>query len=107
MLSKDEIKAKIMHISELAGDNEDIMNELASLQSEFDERDNATPQYTESDVMDSNGVRWSQRFTDMQTKYRERFFGGDPDKNTQPPDNNEGETSAPEAEEITFNDLFE
>lgn len=91
-MTSEERKAKFMRISELSGDNEEIMNALAELQKDEVET------YSDSDVMDKDGVRWEKKYTDLQEKYRERFFT---------PTEPEPEVDTiKEAEEITFDDLF-
>lgn len=100
MLTEEQRKALFIKISELSGDNEDVMNTLAELQRDDAERATAGTNYTDADVQDNDGVRWDQKYRDMQTKYRERFFGGDP---VQEPEQNR-ETNA---DKITFDDLFE
>ena len=77
-LTADERKAIYIKISELSGDNEDVMNSLADLQKDDTERGSGNT-HTDADVMDKDGVRWEQKYRDMQTKYRERFFGGNPE----------------------------
>lgn len=95
-MTPEERKAKFMRISELSGDNEEIMNALAELQK--DEVETSMPTYSESDVMDKDGVRWDKKYTDLQEKYRERFFTpSEPEAEVEP---------IKEAEEITFDDLF-
>ena len=103
MLTEEQRKALFMKISELSGDNEDIMNTLAELQQDDAERSNNSTPYTEADVQDRDGVRWEKKYNDMKNKYRERFFGAgttEPDPEPEPePDK--------KAQEITFDDLFE
>lgn len=95
-MTPEERKAKFMRISELSGDNEEIMNTLAELQQ--DEANSSEPTYSESDVMDKDGVRWDKKYSDLQEKYRERFFTpSEPDPEPVP---------VTEAETITFDDLF-
>lgn len=103
MLSMEERRAKFMKISELAGDNDEIMTELKSLQDDDSEREGAGSKYSESDVIAEDGKRWSEKYEEMRTKYREAFFAGAEPKEeeiTDPPEKNP-------AEEITFDDLFE
>lgn len=102
MLTSEERKNKFMKISELSGDNEEVMNLLEEIQADDTERTSNEPTYSDSDVMDTDGVRWDKKYADMQTKYRERFFSGnsEPDEETK-----EKETTTPN--DITFDDLFE
>ena len=95
-MTPEERKAKFMRISELSGDNEEIMNTLAELQQ--DELEVPEPTYSESDVMDKDGVRWDKKYSDLQEKYRKRFFTpSEPEVEVEP---------VKEAEAITFDDLF-
>ena len=43
MLSKEEFKAKVISLSEKAGDNEEIMNGLKELQDSYNESIDAAP----------------------------------------------------------------
>lgn len=95
-MTAEERKAKFMRISELSGDNEEIMNALAELQQ--DELEDSSPTYSESDVMDKDGVRWDKKYSDLQERYRERFFTPS-EPEVEPVPVNEAET-------ITFDDLF-
>lgn len=103
MLTEDQRKALFIKISELSGDNEDIMNSLAELQKDDAERSTGSSNYSDADVQDKDGVRWEKKYRDMQSKYRERFFGGGtPDPEPEPEPKPEEQ-----AEKITFDDLFE
>lgn len=101
-LTDEQRKAIFIKISELSGDNEEIMNSLAELQQDDTERGSGNT-HTDADVMDKDGVRWEKKYRDMQTKYRERFFGGNPEPVDPPPADPEPD----KAETISFDDLFE
>lgn len=103
MLTEEQRKALFMKISELSGDNEDIMNSLAELQQDDVERGNNKTTYSDADVQDKDGVRWEKKYNDMKTKYRERFFGAGTAEHEPEPE------PEPEqkAEKVTFDDLFE
>ena len=101
MLTTEQRTALFVRISELSGDNEDIMNALAELQQDDTERGGNTSNFSEADVQDKDGVRWQKKYEDMKTKYRERFFSGsnqEPDPDSEPERDN--------SEDITFDDLF-
>lgn len=102
MLTAEQRKAIFIKISELSGDNEEIMNALAEIQQDDTERDSGNT-HTDADVMDKDGVRWEQKYREMQSKYRERFFGGNPE----PVDPHPTEPDPDQAETISFDDLFE
>ena len=87
-MTKDELTAKILKVSELCGDNEEVMSELAAIQNDP----------VEVDSVDTDGVTWKQKYEDMKTKYRERFFEGETIKEPEP--------EQPVADAITFDDLF-
>lgn len=112
MLSKEEFKAKVIALSEKAGDNEDIMNGLKELQDSYNESIDAAPAgsvYKDADVMDSDGKRWSEKYAELRTEYRNRFFGGgEPPKTTDPIDvPGEPGNSKYDPANVTFEDLFE
>ena len=103
MLSKEEFKAKVISLSEKAGDNEEIMNGLKELQDSYNESIDASAAqgtgaaegeqkpantYTDADVMDKDGKRWSEKYSELKDEYRNRFFGGGdtPKKEDQPID---------------------
>lgn len=101
MLTAEERKNKFMKISELSGDNEEVMNLLEEIQADDTERNSNEPSYSDSDVMDTDGVRWDKKYADMQTKYRERFFSGKIES-----DDETKEKESTNANDITFDDLF-
>ena len=53
-LTAEEFTAHIHRISELSGDNEEVMNLLNDIQ-----QDRTEPQFTEVDVFDKDGKRFS------------------------------------------------
>ncbi len=103
MLTEEERKARFIKISELSGDNEDIMNTLAELQQDDAERVNSKATYTDADVQDKDGVRWEKKYNDMKIKYRERFFGA----GTLEPEPEPEPEPEQKAQKVTFDDLFE
>ena len=98
-MTAEERNAIYTHISELTGDNEEVMELLGQLQKDADE--NQPSNYTDSDVMDKDGVRWSEKYAQAQKRYRERFFGGASEVKDEEP-----EDKPVEAETINFDDLF-
>ena len=124
MLSKEEFKAKVISLSEKAGDNEEIMNGLKELQDSYNESIDASAAqgtgaaegeqkpantYTDADVMDKDGKRWSEKYSELKDEYRNRFFGGGdtPKKEEKPIDvpGKPGDASDDPAN-ITLDDLF-
>ena len=124
MLSKEEFKAKVISISEKAGDNEEIMNGLKELQDSYNESIDASAAqgtgaaegeqkpantYTDADVMDKDGKRWSEKYSELKDEYRNRFFGGgDTPKKEEPPIDVPGEpgNASDDPANITLDDLF-
>lgn len=108
--TKEEHDAKLKKISQLAGDNEEVMTELADLAADYDER-LSIDVYSDDDVMDStDGRRWSEKYNeanaayeDMKNKYRDRFFSTPTEVKEKQDENIKDDT---EATEISFDELF-
>lgn len=92
-LSNEEFANHINRISELSGDNEEVMNLLNDIN-----QDHSASQYNDSDVFDNDGVRFSQKYTDLKKQYRERFFSA-PTESLVPQQKSE-------ENEVTFESLF-
>lgn len=92
-MTREELTAKITRISELSGDNTEVMETLREIQDGY-----AEPEFTREQVYNKNGETWEQSYNNMVTKYRETFFAGD----NKPNKIEEKEVG----EEITFDDLF-
>ena len=92
-MTREELTAKITRISELSGDNAEVMETLREIQDGY-----AEPEFTREQVYNNNGETWEQSYKNMVTKYRETFFAGD----NKPNKIEETEVS----EEIKFDDLF-
>lgn len=92
-MTREELTEKITRISELSGDNAEVMNTLREIQEGF-----AESEFTREQVYNNNGETWEQSYNNMVTKYRETFFAGD----NKPNKIEEKEVG----EEITFDDLF-
>lgn len=92
-MTREELTEKITRISELSGDNVEVMETLREIQESY-----AEPEFTREQVYNNNGETWEQSYNNMVTKYRETFFAGD---------NNPNKIEEKEVgEEITFDDLF-
>lgn len=104
-MTREEFAAAIKEISELTGDNDAVMEKLVAVQNAFNELETPNaPLYTEVDVFDNDGVRWSQKYDDMRRRYRERFFGGiDEAKEEQIEDIEKDDAGT----EMSFEDLFD
>lgn len=101
MLTAEQRTALFMKISELSGDNEEIMNTLAEIQQDDTDRGGTTSNFSEADVQDKDGIKWQKKYEDMKEKYRKRFFSGS-EQELDPEPEPDGDNS----EDITFDDLF-
>jgi len=98
---KEDFTERIKKISELTGDNETVMNELKELQTNL-----LTENFNEviENGKDENGILWSEKYDDLQRKYRDRFFStGEDAKDEQNDDINKDTKNT---ETINFDDLF-
>ena len=64
-LTAEEFTAHIHRISELSGDNEEVMNLLNDIQ-----QDRTEPQFTEVDVFDKDGKRYSEKYGDIKKQIK-------------------------------------
>lgn len=75
--TKDEFTEKIKHISEVANDNESIMNELKELS------DNTIGIFdsigSKEVEKDEDGVSFKEKYEDLKRQYRDRFFSSPED----------------------------
>lgn len=124
MLSKEEFAKEVMAISKNTGDFPEIMDSLKKLQDSYNESIDASAAqgtgaaegeqkpantYTDADVMDKDGKRWSEKYSDLKDEYRNRFFGGgDTPKKEDPPIDVPGEpgNASDDPANITLDDLF-
>ena len=98
-MTAEERTAIYTRISELTGDNEEVMELLGQLQKDAGENQPST--YTDSDVMDKDGVRWSEKYAQAQKRYRVCNVAATPETKEEEP-----EEKPDEAETINFDDLF-
>ena len=99
-MTNDEFRERLQSISAMGGDSEAITEALGELQTAY-EQVNVAPKYTDADVKDKDGTTWKDKYDEMRTRYRERFFNGSNDSNS-----NEGDIAASTSETINFDDLF-
>lgn len=71
--SVDEFNERIQNLSKALGDSEEYMNTLSEIQKDREELA-SRPVYDESEVKDSDGTPWKNKYEEMRTRYRERFF---------------------------------
>lgn len=95
-LTSEEFTSHIHRISELSGDNEEVMNLLNDIQ-----QDRTEPQYTETDVFDKDGKRFSEKYGDLRKEYRERFFSSIPETKEE-----QKKDIEKDSENLTFESLF-
>lgn len=102
-MTKEEFKVKLDRIGEISGDNEEVLELLQLISSDRDELE-AREVYNQSDVFDSDGVRWSEKYDNIRRRYRERFFSNPEEvKRNQKEDVEKDEESM----QMTFDDLFD
>lgn len=99
-MTNEERIQKLTRIAEICNDNEEAMNLLKEIQDDAP----ATNVYTDADVMDKDGVRWSDKYAESKRQYRERFFSGaDKEEAQEQPQEVEEPTTS---DTINFDDLF-
>lgn len=99
-MTNDEFRERLQSISAMGGDSEAITEALAELQTAY-EQVNIAPQYTDADVKDKDGTTWKDKYDEMRTRYRERFFNGSNESNS-----NDSDNAASSSDTINFDDLF-
>lgn len=109
MRNKEEFKQLMMNISEKAGDNSEIMDLLKSAQDDYNALSDSKSTYTDSDVMDTDGKKWSDKYSELRQQYRDRFFGGTGDDADGDPGPGREPVPPPDKDDpakVTFDDLF-
>ena len=71
MITKERMMEIAKKVTELTGDNEEVMTLLAEVTNDFEP---TTPQSDE--VKDKDGVSWKEKYQNMREKYIDRFFNG-------------------------------
>ena len=97
MITKERLMEIAKKVTELTGDNEEVMTLLAEVTNDFEPT--ATLSY--EDVKDIDGVSWKVKYQNMREKYIDRFFNG----NGEEIDPIVNEEELPE-EEVKFDELF-
>lgn len=72
-MARDTYLERLNAIGEKIGDNDELMEMLQGLLSEYD-ADVIPPAYEESDVLADDGVKWRDKYDDLLRRHRERFF---------------------------------
>lgn len=99
-MTNDEFRERLQSISAMGGDSEAITEALGEIQTAY-EQVNVAPQYTDADVKDKDGTTWKDKYDEMRTRYRERFFNGSNESNS-----NDSDNAASSSDTINFDDLF-
>lgn len=71
MITKERLMEIAKKVTELTGDNEEVMTLLAEVTNDFEP---TTPPFDE--VKDKDGVSWKEKYQNMREKYIDRFFNG-------------------------------
>ena len=98
-LTREEMQARVTQISEMVGDNADVMNLLREINNNYGEvltsaETLAQNQTVVEDIQDTDGVKWRDKYATLRSEYRDRFFSEPIEPFKQKP--------TPK----TFNDLF-
>lgn len=102
-MTKDDFKAKLDRLGELAQENDEVMEILAEINTDRDEMESREV-YGQNDVFDTDGIRWSEKYDNMRRRYRERFFSSPEEaKNEQYEDIDKDDDSTA----MTFESLFD
>lgn len=72
-MARDAYLERLTAIGEKIGDNDELLEMLQGLLSEYD-ADVIPPVYEESDVLADDGVKWRDKYDDLLRRHRERFF---------------------------------
>ena len=102
-MTRDAFKAKLDRVGELSQENDEVMEILAEISTDRDEMEGREV-YAQTDVFDSDGVRWSEKYNNMRRRYRERFFSSPEEAKVdqyEDIDKDDGSTS------MTFESLFD
>lgn len=102
-MTRDEFKAKLDRLGELAQENDEVMEILAEINTDRDEMEGREV-YGQTDVFDSDGVRWSEKYDNMRRRYRERFFSSPGEAKDDQVDDIEKDD---DSTEMTFESLFD
>lgn len=72
MITKERLMEIAKKVTELTGDNEEVMTLLAEVTNDFE----PTTPVSDGDVKDTDGVSWKVKYQNMREKYIDRFFSG-------------------------------
>ena len=97
MITKERLMEIAKKVTELTGDNEEVMTLLAEVTNDFE----PTAPASDEEVKDKDGVSWKVKYQNMREKYIDRFFNGSSEENEPVIEDEE----LPE-EEVKFEELF-
>lgn len=95
MITRERLMEIAKKVTELTGDNEEVMTLLAEVTNDFE----PTSSPSDEDVKDKDGVSWKVKYQNMREKYVDRFFNGSSG------DNDPIDEELPK-EEVKFEELF-
>lgn len=90
-------------------ENEELMNSLTELRAAYEEQNielerlRGLPRYEKSDVEDTDGIKWSEKYDNMRRMYRNRFFSSGSEAIS---DQEEDVAKDDSSTKLTFDDLF-
>ena len=100
MLTDEQFRDYLTKVSEISGDNENVMTVLKEMQDAYE----APPIYSVDVVINKDsGKRWSEDYNELINSYRDRFFNKGEIIEQQKEDVADDE----KAMNITLDDLFE
>lgn len=99
MITKERLMEIAKKVTELTGDNEEVMTLLAEVTNDFE----PTSSPSDEDVKDKDGVSWKVKYQNMREKYIDRFFNGSSGDND--PIDEPIDEELPK-EEVKFEELF-
>lgn len=102
-MTRDEFKSKLDRLGELSQENDEVMEILAEIKTDRDEMEGREV-YGQTDVFDSDGVRWSEKYDNMRRRYRERFFSSPVEAKDDQVDDIEKDD---DSTQMTFESLFD
>lgn len=97
MITKERLMEIAKKVTELTGDNEEVMMLLAEVTNDFEP--STSP--SDDEVKDKDGVSWKVKYQNMREKYIDRFFNGSSEEIEPIVEDEE----LPE-EEVKFEELF-
>lgn len=76
-MTKEEHDGILKKLSETGGFTADMLDEIQKLRDEYDEREGELNRYREGEKERDDGEDWKKKYTDLEGKYKERFWRRD------------------------------